>query len=182
MREPRLEGTVSSSIITSFGTLIFFPRFRPPCTTWKINGGILISELITRLFAFFTTLVYENREHFGACFCVVCCDTIPALLKYTVTFNCHYKGWWFAAARNHSESEGKLGRLIGSFGKSCYLPGSSCSCHPWTAECGWYEKSQTVSRPHLVGICSAWADSPFSCCIMARWSLWNSLKMMSRDV
>lgn len=30
MREPRLDERLSSSIITSFGTLIFFPRFRPP--------------------------------------------------------------------------------------------------------------------------------------------------------
>lgn len=37
MREPRLDGRLSSSTITSCGMLIFFPKFRPSGTKWCIN-------------------------------------------------------------------------------------------------------------------------------------------------
>lgn len=41
MREPRLEGRLSSSIITSLGTLIFFPRFRPSTQHDRQMGLVL---------------------------------------------------------------------------------------------------------------------------------------------
>lgn len=52
IREPRLDERLSSSIITSFGTLIFFPRFRPPDRRTQSSQDALQSYLL-RSFAFF---------------------------------------------------------------------------------------------------------------------------------
>lgn len=49
MREPRLDERLSSSIMTSFGTLIFFPRFIPTGATTHIVGDALVTNLIEHL-------------------------------------------------------------------------------------------------------------------------------------